>query len=69
MEEARVEEYLKVLACPLCKGELFYYKKDKEGFYCRRCELLYPIVEDIPIMLVDSALKIEGSKIQENGPS
>lgn len=60
MDEVRRKEYLKVLACPQCKGDLSYYQKNKkEGFYCKKCKLLYPIEEDIPIMLVEQAIKIE----------
>lgn len=28
----------------------------KEGLLCRSCQVLYPIVSDIPVMLVDEAL-------------
>jgi len=60
MEEARIKEYLEVLACPKCKGDLKYIKEEgKEGFVCERCKLLYPIVEDIPVMLIEEAIKLE----------
>jgi uncharacterized protein YbaR (Trm112 family) len=60
MEKEKIEEYLKVLACPKCKGDLSYkvYEK-KEGFYCKKCKLFYPIVEDIPVMLIDEAISID----------
>ncbi len=63
MDEARVQEYLKVLACPQCKGEVsFKTWEDKEGFFCKKCGLFYPIVEDIPVMLIEEAIKISMSR-------
>ncbi len=59
MNENKLKEYLKVLGCPKCKGDLIYLRKNKEGFYCKKCKLLYPIIEDVPIMLVNSAIKME----------
>ena len=60
MENERIKEYLEVLACPKCKGDLEYVKEgEKEGFYCKKCKLLYPIVEDIPVMLIEEAIKLE----------
>ena len=60
MEKEKIEEYLKILACPLCKKDLVYKTwEEKEGFYCKNCNLFYPIIDDIPIMLPEEALKIE----------
>ncbi|QER42406.1 Trm112 family protein [Thermodesulfobacterium sp. TA1] len=60
MDQERIKVYLEVLACPKCKGDLeFLNFKDKEGFYCKVCKLFYPVIEDIPVMLVEEALKIE----------
>jgi len=60
MDENRIKKYLEILACPQCKGELVYKKlEDKEGFFCKKCKLLYPIVEDIPVMLVNEAIRLE----------
>jgi hypothetical protein len=33
--------------------------KDAEGLVCEKCMLLYEIKDDIPIMLIDKAKKIE----------
>ncbi|HEA83826.1 MAG: Trm112 family protein [Thermodesulfobacterium sp.] len=67
MEKAKIQEYLKVLACPKCKGELIYkiYSK-KEGFYCEKCKLFYPIVEDIPVMLIEEAINLPASEKNES---
>ncbi|MDD7805408.1 MAG: Trm112 family protein [Endozoicomonas sp. (ex Botrylloides leachii)] len=43
-----------VLACPLCKGDVKYDKKKAE-LICRPCGLAYPVRDDIPMMLEDSA--------------
>lgn len=48
---------LEVLACPKCKGGV-YLKPSGEGLICDACKLMYPIREEIPIMLIDEALKI-----------
>jgi len=47
-------ELLEILACPLCKGGL----KWEEGLsvlICERCGVFYQVVDDIPILLPDSA--------------
>lgn len=48
-------ELLQILACPKCKGSLLAVPGDA-GLACRYCGLLYPILEDIPVMLTDEAL-------------
>jgi len=68
MDEIKIQEYLKVLACPKCKGEvIFKFWEDKEGFYCKNCKLFYPILDDIPVMLIEEAINI--SNLQQNEPS
>ena len=52
------KELLEILACPKCKGELRLTDAG-DGLICDRCCLLYEIREDIPIMLIDEAKKIE----------
>ncbi len=48
---------LDILACPVCKGDLLYTKK-QDWLMCEKCMLLYEIKDDIPIMLSDEAKKI-----------
>jgi len=52
------KELLEILACPQCKGELTLTPKS-DGLICAACKLQYEIRDDIPIMLVDEAKKID----------
>ncbi len=51
------KDLLEILVCPLCKADLDL-KDDNSGLKCVQCHRVYPIRDDIPIMLVDEA-KIE----------
>ncbi len=53
------KELLDILACPKCKGEIRLNDKE-DGLICEACKLLYPIKDDIPVMLIDEAIPIEG---------
>ena len=53
------EELLKILACPRCKGDLTLVGSDPaapEGFACEICGVVYPVREDIPVMLIEEAV-------------
>ncbi len=52
------KELLDILVCPKCKGEI-YLNDAGDGLICSSCKLLYEIKDDIPIMLIDEAKKIE----------
>ncbi|MBN1382087.1 MAG: Trm112 family protein [Deltaproteobacteria bacterium] len=52
------KELLDILACPQCKGPV-YLNKTQDGLICDTCGLWYEIKDDIPIMLVDEAKKLE----------
>jgi uncharacterized protein YbaR (Trm112 family) len=45
-----------VLACPLCKLQVVLVNTGTH-LECSACELLYPVRNDIPIMLVEEAEK------------
>ncbi len=49
------KELLEILACPKCKGDIFLNRAG-DGLICKACRLVYPIREDIPVMLIDEAL-------------
>ncbi len=48
------KELLEILVCPRCKAPL-ELKPDESGLKCSECKRVYPIRDDIPIMLVDEA--------------
>ncbi|HJQ85016.1 MAG TPA: Trm112 family protein [Candidatus Binatia bacterium] len=52
------KELLEILACPQCKGEVTLTAAG-DGLTCGRCKLLYAIKDDIPIMLIDEARRLE----------
>jgi len=51
---------LDILACPKCK-ESVQYNNDKTALLCEKCQLEYPIKDDIPVMLIDEAKSLAGS--------
>ena len=51
------KELLAILACPKCKGEIKLTDKG-DGLVCQACKLMYPIKDDIPVMLIDEAVKL-----------
>jgi uncharacterized protein len=46
---------LEVLACPKCKGDIELVGSE-EGLKCPSCAVVYPIKDEIPIMLIDEAV-------------
>jgi uncharacterized protein YbaR (Trm112 family) len=52
------QELLEILACPKCKEDI-RLNETGDGLICDHCKLLYRIKEDIPIMLIDEAVKLE----------
>jgi hypothetical protein len=52
------KDLLEILACPQCKGVVVLNEKG-DGLICDTCKLLYEIKDDIPIMLIDEAKKID----------
>ncbi len=51
------KELLDILACPKCKGDI-QLKDEGDGLICNACNLIYPIKDDIPVMLIDEAIPI-----------
>ena len=48
-------ELLEILACPACKTGVLP-TADSNGLKCRACFRVYPIRDDIPVMLIDEAV-------------
>ena len=51
------KDLLEILVCPVCKA-VVELKADQSGLKCVECHRVYPVRDDIPVMLVDEA-KIE----------
>ena len=52
------KDLLDILVCPVCKTPVELVEEDS-GLRCAACKLVYPIRDDIPVMLVDEARKEE----------
>lgn len=55
------EELLRLLACPKCLGDLAALGRgdDTAGFACEACKVVYPVRDEIPVMLVEEAIPRE----------
>jgi uncharacterized protein YbaR (Trm112 family) len=51
------KDLLDILVCPVCKAPV-KMQPDQSGLKCVQCKRVYPIRDDIPVMLIDEA-KIE----------
>jgi hypothetical protein len=51
------KKLLEILCCPGCKGDIHLNEKEDQ-LTCLACKLVYPIRNDIPILLIDEALPI-----------
>ncbi len=47
-------DLLEILACPACKAKV-ELKPDGSALKCVACKRVYPIRDDIPVMLIDEA--------------
>jgi uncharacterized protein YbaR (Trm112 family) len=52
------KDLLEILACPKCKGPV-ELTENNDGLVCQNCRLQYEIRDDIPIMLIDEAKKLD----------
>ena len=53
------KELLEILACPVSKKPL-ELSEDGNFLICKGSKLVYKIEDDIPIMLVDEAIPLDG---------
>lgn len=53
------KELLDIMACPKCKGDI-----ELKGMFiiCQKCKLAYPILDDVPDMLIEDAWKLDKAK-------
>lgn len=54
------EDLLEILACPACKSKVVL-QPSGAGLRCVSCHRVYPIRDDIPVMLIDEATIDEGA--------
>jgi hypothetical protein len=53
------KDLMQILACPKCKGDV----EEKNMFViCENCRLAYPILDNVPDMLIEDAWKLEKAK-------
>jgi uncharacterized protein len=48
------QDLLDILVCPLCKAPVKLLA-DSSGLKCQACKRVYPIRDDIPVMLLEEA--------------
>lgn len=48
------QQLLDILACPACKTPVELVREGT-ALRCHQCKRVYPIVDDIPVMLIDEA--------------
>jgi len=51
------KELLDILVCSKCKGDI-HLNQNSDGLVCDACRLMYPIRDDIPVMLIDEAIPL-----------
>jgi len=51
------KDLLDILACPKCKGEVVLLDKE-DGLRCEACAVVYPVKDEIPVMLVEEAVPL-----------
>ena len=56
-------DLLQVLACPACRKALEPQESEKiEGLCCPACLVVYPITDNIPVMLKEEAILLSDWK-------
>ncbi|WP_067566554.1 Trm112 family protein [Candidatus Doolittlea endobia] len=54
---------LKIVACPVCNGKL-YYKKERQELICKFDALAYPLRKGIPVLIESEARVITLDEIK-----
>ena len=54
------EKLLDILVCPACKQKMSFDKSASE-LLCEQeqCKLAFPVIDDIPVLLIDQARNIK----------
>lgn len=54
-----LEQMTDILACPVCKGDLEIIRTgERVGLKCANCQTAYPVIDNIPMMLVEEAIPL-----------
>jgi len=48
------QDLLEILVCPACRTALVY-RDNPESLKCGACKRVYPVQDNIPILLIDEA--------------
>lgn len=59
------KDLLAYLACPQCHNSV-RASRDQEAIVCQKCQLLYPVREGIPVMMVDQAIPVGEASVIES---
>src|SRR5580704_11129037 len=51
------KDLLDILVCPECKTPLQQLTDAASGLLCRTCRRIYPVRDDIPVLIIDQATK------------
>mgnify|MGYP003525000672 CR=1 FL=1 len=51
-------QLLNILVCPACHGRLDY-QPDQNRLICQACQVAYPVVDDVPVLLADEAIPMK----------
>ncbi|THB66533.1 MAG: Trm112 family protein [Desulfovibrio sp.] len=51
------KDLLEILACPKCKADITP-TPNEDGLVCGPCGVVYPVKDEIPVMLVDKAVPL-----------
>ncbi len=51
------DKLLSKLVCPQCK-EKIHLSDDQESLVCKKCQVKYRIVDNVPVLLMDEAEKL-----------
>ena len=62
------QDLLEILACPACKAKVAL-KPDGSGLKCVECKRVYPVRDDIPVMLIDEATTEDDSLSEDEQPA
>ncbi|MFA5478646.1 MAG: Trm112 family protein [Candidatus Muiribacteriota bacterium] len=56
-------ELVEILACPECCGDVKY--DENKGIICDKCQVAYPVKNDIPVMLIEQAVKLNNGEVND----